>query len=150
MKNTKILAVVFLTVLLSCLLTFSALGAGNKYTEGIFTYTVKNGKATIVKCENTNTGILEIPATLGGYKVTKLGDDAVEYALTDLTLPASLTHLGLRNFTKGVTNVHIESIESWVKINFDDASSNPLFFSENLYVGSELVTDLVIHCRLLY
>ena len=87
---------------------------------------------------------MEIPTTLGGYKVTKLGNDAVGYALTDLTLPSGLTQLGKRNFTKGVTNVYVENIEDWLNIKFDSASASPLFYSENLYVGSELVTDLVI------
>ena len=43
-----------------------------------------------------------------------------------------------------LTSVYINDISNWCNISFRDSSSNPLRYSNNLYVNKELVTKLVI------
>ena len=48
--------------------------------EGYFTYTVdENGDATIVRCNTTASGDIEVPAKLGGYPVVAVGNEAFSY-----------------------------------------------------------------------
>ncbi len=84
-------------------------------TEGIYTYTVSNGKATITDCDDTVSGDISIPMLLGGYPVTNIGDFAFKdcTGLTSVTIPNSVTIIGgyaFRNCS-GLTSVTIpESI----------------------------------------
>lgn len=66
------------------------------YTEGDYHYTVKDGKATIIYVNNTISGDIVIPSTLGGYPVTVIGDEAfIEcYYLTSVTIPETVTAIG--------------------------------------------------------
>ncbi len=69
-------------------------------TEGYYTYTVTNGKATITDVNTSISGDITIPATLGGYSVTTIGDYAFAYcdSLTSVTIPDSVTTIGERAF----------------------------------------------------
>ena len=79
--------------------------ADTETVDGIvWTYTVADGKATIEKYTGENyvpavsptpTGVLTIPATLGGYPVTTIGRRAFGDcdALTDVSIPASVTSI---------------------------------------------------------
>ena len=42
-------------------------------TDGYYTYSVSNGKATITKCKTYISGDITIPSTLGGCPVTSIG-----------------------------------------------------------------------------
>ena len=66
------------------------------FTEGIYTYTVKAGAATIKAVDNTISGDVVIPSTLGGYPVVAIGDEAfIEcYYLTSVTIPETVTAIG--------------------------------------------------------
>ena len=51
-----------------------------EYTEGIYTYTVENGQATIISCKAPSNSCkapsneeIAIPSELGGYPVTTIG-----------------------------------------------------------------------------
>jgi hypothetical protein len=45
----------------------------------------------------------------------------------------------------GLTSVHISDIDSWAKIKFEyNATSNPLYYAEHLYMNGEEVKDIVI------
>ena len=58
-------------------------------------YAVEDGKATLENVSPTPTGVLTIPATLGGYPVTTIGRSAFGDcdALTDVSIPASVTSI---------------------------------------------------------
>lgn len=64
-------------------------------TEGNYTYTVTDGKATIIDFNSSYSGVLSIPATLGGgYPVTSIGSGAFTgctTSFTSVTIPASVT-----------------------------------------------------------
>ena len=140
-------------------------------TDGIYTYTVSDGKAEITACDSSASGAITIPSTLGGYPVTSIGDDVffecrsltsviipdsitqIGYAafyscsgLTSITIPDSVTNIGFGAFygCSGLTKVNITSIEAWCKIDFDGRYANPIYYAENLYLNGELVAELVI------
>ena len=98
MKLKKLASVIFiisiLCIFLSLNLSFSA-SAETEYTEGYYTYTVKNGEATITKCDKSISGDVKVPDTLGGYPVTKIGYRAFYKCdnILELNLPDSLTYI---------------------------------------------------------
>ena len=75
------------------------------------------------------------------------------YAFKNCSSLVSITFLGSVGCSNGVfsgctnlTNIHISNIEEWCKMSFDSEthSSSPLYGAENLYIGKELVSEIVI------
>ncbi len=95
-RNTKILSVILAVALVLCsapLTGFTGLDA-HAYTDGIYEYTVEDGEATIVGCNEDPSGDIVIPETLGGYPVVSIEnfhstDDSNEI-LTSISFPLSL------------------------------------------------------------
>lgn len=69
-------------------------------TEGIYTYTISNGEATITRCNTSATIEITIPDTLGGYPVTSIGEKAFHscYGIKSITIPDSVTSIGVGAF----------------------------------------------------
>jgi hypothetical protein len=69
-------------------------------TNGIYTYTILDDKATITKCSTSASGAIEIPSTLDGYLVTDIGYSAFSecHNLTTVTIPNSVTTIGSAAF----------------------------------------------------
>ena len=77
-------------------------------TSGYYTYTVSNGKATITAGSKSLKGNVTIPSKLGGYPVTKIQGSKYDYVeggafenctgLTSITIPDSITSIGMRAF----------------------------------------------------
>ena len=65
-------------------------------TEGYYTYTVSNGKATIIGVSAGISGDRTIPSTLGGYPVTTIGNNAFYNctSLTSVVIGDSVTTIG--------------------------------------------------------
>lgn len=87
-----------LVSLLVCMtLVFAMLPAMvvNGATEGIFTYTVSNGQATITECDQSARGAITIPSQLGGVSVTSIGRCAFFNCtgITSITIPDSVTNI---------------------------------------------------------
>ena len=82
------------TLCLALLLVLLILPSGVKAaeeTDGIFTYEIANGEATITDCEEDVTGALVIPSVLSGCPVTTIGSHAFDYCrMTSLTIPDSV------------------------------------------------------------
>jgi hypothetical protein len=70
-------------LLLASMLLVAPLAA-SAATEGPYTYTVTDGKATITGCDSSCSGSLSIPNQLGDYPVTAIG------TRPSTTAPASL------------------------------------------------------------
>ena len=64
-------------------------------TEGDFEYAVWDGEVTITRYTRYDA-VVNIPATLGGYPVTRIGDDAFRgnYAIEQITIPEGITTIG--------------------------------------------------------
>lgn len=66
-------------------------------TEGYYTYSVTNGKATITDVrENKISGAVTIPSKLGGYAVVSVGESSFRDCknITSLVIPEGITHIG--------------------------------------------------------
>ncbi len=65
-------------------------------TSGYYTYTVSGGNATITDVNNSISGDITIPSSLGGYPVTSIGGYALCdcVSLTNVTIPDSVTSIG--------------------------------------------------------
>ncbi len=61
-------------------------------TEGYYTYTVANGKASITDVDASISGDITIPSTLGGYDVIRMGGYAFDAcnSLTSVVIPDSV------------------------------------------------------------
>ena len=136
-------------------------------TYGVLTYRISNGEVTITDCKTSATGELVIPDTIEGYPVTSIeyyafyncdsltgitipdgvatiGYDAFSgcSSLTSITLPDSITAVGSYAFTdcSSLENVYITDLAAWCQIEFGSASSNPMYYAENLYLNGSLVS----------
>ena len=115
MKNVKKLLSIFICVAI----VFSAVpfagiianAEGETFSEGYYTYTVSNGKATITDCDISISGNITIPKKLGGYPVTIIGDYAFKYCkkITNLTIPAGIRSIDKSafGFCTGLKEVYI-------------------------------------------
>lgn len=66
--------------------------------------------------------------------------------LTSITIPDSVTHIGTDAFYEcnNISKVYITDLAKWCAIDFGNASANPLYYANKLYLDNSLVTDLVI------
>lgn len=90
---TKILKGIITIMSLCAVVLF--MGTTAKAAEEDYEYTVENGEACITVYSGTDTDVV-IPAELGGYPVTSIGDYAF-YACMDIlsiSVPATVTSLG--------------------------------------------------------
>lgn len=91
----KILSVILTLSVILLSLPLSVVTASAE-TDGYYTYSVSNGKATITDVTTSIRGAVTIPSTLGGYPVTRIGDFAFEdcSSLTSVTIGSSVTSIG--------------------------------------------------------
>ena len=83
-----------------------------------------------------------------GNGVTSIGVDVFRYCdgLTSVTIGNSVTSIGKSAFQNcfSLTSVTISDIAAWCNIDFADYDSNPLNYTQHLYLNGEEVKDLVI------
>ena len=98
--------------------------------SGYFTYSVSNNQATITDVNTSISGSVTIPATLGGYPVTSIGEAAFSgcTGLTSITIHNSVTSIGdyafyectrLTSIAVDVNNSNYSSDEYGVLFNKD-------------------------------
>ena len=130
-------------------ITFTVTAIANRafyYCSGLTDVTIGNSVTSIGdRAFYGCSGLTEVTI---GNSVTSIGGSAFENCskLTSVIIPNSVTKIGewaFRSCDK-LKKVHISSLESWCKINFNDSDSNPLYYAHNLYLNGSLVTDLVI------
>ncbi len=125
MKKILSLALV-LSLVVSLLVAVPASAAS--YKEGIYTYTVSNGEATITKCDQNASGDIAIPSTLGGYGVTSIGEYAfsIRSSITNISIPNSVTSIGDYAFSdcSNLASINIpDSVTSIGDYAFSDCSN---------------------------
>lgn len=113
----------------------------NGTVDGYLVYT-DNTKTTLSGCSAAATDIV-IPGS-----VTSINLRAFYGCknLNTVTIPSSVNTISSSAFSgcSGLTSVHIDDIASWCNISFGSYDANPLYYAHHLYVGDNLVTDLVI------
>ncbi len=98
---------VALTLLLA--VSFAAPSGARALAEYGFTYTQSGGEVTVTGCDGACPTTLNIPAVLGGYFVTKIGDYAFDIeSLVALSIPSTVTSIGVGAFdSNALTSVAI-------------------------------------------
>ncbi len=66
--------------------------------------------------------------------------------VTEVTIGNSITGVGTKAFNDctGLTRVSISDLAVWCTINFESATSNPLYYAKHLYVNDNEMTDLFV------
>lgn len=117
-------------------------------TQGL-TYNIYSDHATCTGIGEATGTDIEIASVARGRPVTGIEGDAFRDcdSLRIVSIPASITSIGDWAF-QGCINlkdVYITDMKAWLNISFGvGASSNPLFYADNLYLNGELITELVI------
>ena len=143
-----------LLFLLASLLLPLAASAYDACINGIYYNIVKKAKqATVTYGDSesgTYSGNVVIPATVN-YDGTTCNVIAIgEYAfrgcaLTSLSIPASITTIGLDAFEyASVNQLHINDIAAWCNITFGKYDSKPIACSKKLFINGKETTNLVI------
>lgn len=99
MKNQKKLTCIILSVIM-LIATLPIVNVSAK-TSGLLTYEIINGSAIITDCDDSISGDLVIPDKLGGYPVTRIGNEAFYlcYELESVEFPDSLVNIGNSAFS---------------------------------------------------
>ena len=106
------------SLLLAAIMIFGMLPVFNAAakTSGNLTYEVQNGKVTITGCKESASGKLTIPSKIGGYPVTKIGQEAFSGCseLTSVKIPDGVTSIGENAFS-GCANLKSVTVPDSVK-----------------------------------
>ena len=83
-----------------------------------------------------------------GNGITSISDYTFHYcsALTSVVIPDSVTSIGYDAFYNctSLESVYITDVLKWCAIELDGMFATPLLYAKNLYLGGELLTELVI------
>ena len=81
-------------------------------------------------------------------KVTSIGYNAFHECrkLKSVTIPSSIISMKVGAFYEchQLLSVYISDLEAWCKIDFEDYSSNPLYYAPHLYLNGVEIKDLFI------
>ena len=88
----------------------------------------------------TSVTIPDSVTTIGNYAFQKCT------GLTEITMGSGVTIVNQSAFTgcTKLTTVRTKDIAKWSKISFKSSSANPLYYTKQLYLNDQLITDLVI------
>jgi len=143
MRSGKILLSLAILLSMFALLFLVIPAEAQAATEGMYTYTVDGGKATITDVDADICGVVTIPSKLGGYPVTGIGQEAFYecYMLTSVTVPGSVTTIEEAAF-KNCDNLITITIPSSVTFIGKEAFYGTRWFEERpdgvIYIGKIL------------
>ncbi len=101
-KIEKILSLLLVAALINGVFLFNVSDLKvSALTESYYTYEISNNEATITKADKSISGAITLPATLGGYPLTKIGNNAFDGCnkMTKIVIPDSVVCLGDRVFS---------------------------------------------------
>lgn len=99
----KLLAVILSLLIIFLICPFGAFAATvGVDPSGNYTYTVSNGEVIITDCSYNISGAVTIPSTLGGHRVTSIGNYAFSdcVSLTSVSIPTSIISIGNGAFAR--------------------------------------------------
>ena len=133
MRAKKLLSVILAVVMVVVTIPVTTVVAED-ITEGYYTYTVKNGKATVLSVSEEISGEVSVPSSLGGYTVTRLEDYAFWncYNITSVAIPGSVTYVGYECFK------YCSALESIVFGNGIE------YIGGSAFVACESLTDITL------
>jgi len=111
-----------LAIMMLCLaLVFILPVKAEAATEGYYTYEIVDGKAIITECNQSISGDITIPSTLGGYPVTAIGSEAFYEcsSLISVAMPDSVTSVGSYAFYGCTSLVYISLPDGITEIGFN-------------------------------
>lgn len=93
-----VLAVLLLVAVVP--MDISVEASAQEFTSGDYTYTVKDGNATITKVDKSISGDVVIPEALGGCDVVAIGNSAFYYCIyiKSIEIPATVKKIGYTAF----------------------------------------------------
>ncbi len=96
-----------------------------------FTYKIKNGEATITSVDPAISGDATVPAAVGEYPVTAIGDNAFRDCknLTGITIPSGITAIGDYAFfgcEKLAKVAYAGTEEQWAEVAVGQTGNEPL------------------------
>ncbi len=130
----------------------------------------KNSIISLTDCGKTLKEIV-IPNSIDGVEITALGQRAFEFNknftsviisnsittigeqafngcsnLIDLTIGEGVAFIGYSAFSQcsSLENIYINNIANWCEITIGEYGTNPLHNAKNLYLGNNLITELII------
>jgi hypothetical protein len=148
----------FLSVVLSMamLLMWLPVAAMAVEVSGDYEYTVSDGSATITRY-NGSGGAVVIPAVLGGYSVTSIGDEAFynRFLVTSVVIPEGVTSIGDSAFyscsgmtsvviSEGVTSIGDYAFRSCWRLTNAILPESVKTIGEEAFRGCESLTNLNI------
>ena len=93
-------------------------------------------------------GLTELKTVIIPNSVTSIGSSAFSCCsgLTSVTIGSTVRAINENAFTgcSGLTRVDISNLANWCRINFRNATTNPLYYAQHLYLDENEVTDLVV------
>lgn len=95
MKKTKIFFAVFFVAALAFMISLLSYKAPTDATDGFYTYTIADGKATIKACDVSISGNVTLPSKLGDHPVVSIGRYAFDSCvnITSLVIPEGITEI---------------------------------------------------------
>ena len=146
----------FQKILILLLMTFffERMSAVDFEVNGITYNTSALTNTTVKVTGKTNgyTGAIVIPESItyqgNNYTVTSIDEDAFyqNNDIISIELPKTIIYIDESAFEACVNldKVYISNLESWLKIGFENSSSNPLKYASHLYVEGKEVCDVII------
>lgn len=129
-KSFKFMAVIAVIICLVIAFAVTANAYGEiTYQDGIYSYTVSKGQATIVNTVEMLEGDVVIPSTLGGYPVVEIGNRAFqqEDEATSFVIPETVTKMGHSAFQSCMNLESVTLPKSLTKI-----SEEAFYYCPNL------------------
>ena len=141
----KLLSIILAVALMLCALPLGAFTlTASAATEGYYTYEISNDAATITDVDESISGDITIPSTLGGYPVTSIGNHAFSGCsnLTGINIPYGVTSIVNEAFyycsslnsidiPESVTNIGSHAIEGTAYYNDQSNWQNGSLYIDN-------------------